>query len=157
VDIWTLLLHPLPDACSDLRPMHVQTRSTHVQTYAQCTSTPASIPALEATSVRMELPASAPDARNMEASVPSHAMRPSAPISLHILADSPRHLVPAALVSTASVFATPRSSSSWTTEGLGSLHIYIQIYFCNTQMKQLQHTPKTDETLGTYTYNICNI
>jgi hypothetical protein len=32
--------------------------------------------------------------------------------------------------------------------------LYIEIYFCNTQMKQLQHTFKTDEhleyTLATY-------
>ena len=31
---------------------------------------------------------------------------------------------------------------------------YIEIYFYNTQMKQLQHTTKTDETFGIYTCNI---
>jgi hypothetical protein len=34
------------------------------------------------------------------------------------------------------------------------LHTYIQIYFCNTQMKLLQHTSETDETFRTYTCNI---
>jgi hypothetical protein len=51
-----------------------------------------------------------------------------------------------------------------TTEDLGFLHAYIQIYFYNTQMKQLEHIPKIDETFGKYTCNIvaasysaCNI
>jgi hypothetical protein len=34
---------------------------------------------------------------------------------------------------------------------------HMQIYFCNTQIKQLQHTSETNEAFGTYTYNICNI
>jgi hypothetical protein len=39
------------------------------------------------------------------------------------------------------------------------LHQHIQIYFCNTKMKQLQHISKKYGTFGTYTCNIaiCNI
>jgi hypothetical protein len=31
---------------------------------------------------------------------------------------------------------------------------YIEIYFCNTQTNQLQHTTEIDETFRTYTYII---
>jgi hypothetical protein len=77
----------------------------------------------------------------------------------------PWHPVPAAPAFGTSMFATwgnhgcrPSSchcsGNSTTTKGLDFFHTYIQNYFCNTQMKQLQHTSEIDEIFGTYTCNI---
>jgi hypothetical protein len=38
-----------------------------------------------------------------------------------------------------------------------SQHVQHQIYFCNIQIKHLQHMSKTDETLKTCVYSHCNM
>jgi hypothetical protein len=54
-------------------------------------------------------------------------------------------------------YAISKSNTYWNTWNICLQHACIcniQIYFCNIHIKHLKHTSGTDETFGTYIWNI---